>query len=585
MIKRFLGICLLFAMLLSTFPVAQGAQRGVSITNDKDFFAKLNLTATGLEKVKSAVNKGDYITAKAELLTYYQKTFENYEAEPFSGTSYHAVFMAMNDVWAFSENYINGVEVTATSYTPYTLNLGSNLNGIYVLDQIYATVDGVGIATSESNNPPRLELYGSNGTLLKTITATEDTAVRPGKDLSAGLGTSTVMYAKHWPDTKNNLPYSSSTTRCYVRFDTTQIPSNTKSAKLTVYCKRSPGNSDKVLVEDSLYLCVFQSYCTNWSEDTLTWDSLVSGNYVGHYSYDGLEGGFDWKKPKGTPSEWLNYNTRFYEVRGLVLKGTEATDTAQRDSYMGKAKELVLDFVNDAGANTPAKRALEPANRLIEFPFIYKHLICGGYITADENVRILSWLYDDTTDQYNGAYTLFDGATATAKSNLPYTNWGLWHLTGFYSALCYFPEFADAPSWKTVYDARLGVVMGGIIKEDGSYNEVTFGYPGSVISWCATLKKIMNQFGDRSENAAMFTEKMLLLTKYLVDCSLPTGKPPAWGEGGPAATVNAVNTTLEGLTAEELQTDLAKYLRNYQNANYGLAIDTMAQYDGSKVVT
>ncbi len=583
MFKRFISLFLLLALLLSLLPVVHGA--GVRITSDAEFFSKLDLNRSGLEKVKTATGKADYTTAKKELLNYYKKTFSGYEAKPFSGTSDNRVFMAMNDVVGFSEDYIDGVWVSSTTYEPYTLNLSSNINGIYVLDQIYATTDGVGITTSESSTPPQLSLYSSDGTLLKTITAIEDTAVRPGKDLSAGLGSSTVMYAKHWPDTKNNLPYSSSSTRCYIRFDTTQIPSNARTAKLTVYCKRSPGNADKVLVEDSLYLCVFQSYCTNWSEDTLTWDSLISGRSVGHYSYNGLSGGFDWKKPAGTPSEWLNYNTRFYEVRGLVLKGTETEDTTLRNSYMNKAKELVLDFINDAGVNTPANRALEPANRLIEFPFIYKHLVCGGYLTPDENVRILSWLYDDTTDQYNGAYTLFTGPNATPKSNLPYTNWGLWHLTGFYSSLSYFPEFKEASSWRSVYDARLGVVMDGIIMEDGSYNEVTFGYPGSVISWCATLKDIMDQFGDNSANAAMFSKKMLQLTKYLVDCSLPNGKPPFWGEGGPSATMNAVNTTLSGLNAAEMQQELAKYLRHYQDRGNGLPLETMAQYDGIRVVT
>ncbi|MBR6826531.1 MAG: hypothetical protein IKM59_08305, partial [Oscillospiraceae bacterium] len=564
MMKRLIAVCLLIAMVMTLLPAVHGA--GVRITSDAEFFSKLDLNRSGLEKVKFAVGKADYTTAKKELLTYYQNAFANYDAKPFSGASDEKVFMAMNDVVAFSEYYINGQWITSTSYEPYTFELSGNLNGIYVLDQIYATTDGVGIATSESNNPPQLSLYSDTGALLKTITAIEDTAVRPGKDLSAGYGSANVIYAKHWPDTKNNLPYSSGSSRSYIRFDSNQIPANAKSATLTVYCKRSPGNADKVLVEDALYLAVFQSYCTNWTEDTLTWDSLVSGHYVGHYSYNGLPGGFDWKKPTGTPSEWLNYNTRFYETRILVRKGTLTEDKALRDSYMLKAKELVLDFINDAGVNTPKNRALEPANRLIEFPYIYKHLVCGGYVTPDENVRMLSWLYDDTTDQYNGAYTLFTGANAIPKSNLPYTNWGLWHLTGFYSAISYFSEFKEAVAWRSVYDARLAVVMEGIIMEDGSYNEVTFGYPGSVISWCATLKDIMNQFGDTSANAAMFSQKMLLLTKYLVDCSMPNGKPPFWGEGGPSAVMTAVDTTLAGLTPQEMQSDLAKYLRNFQNS-------------------
>ncbi len=573
-------LALLLALLLTLPPMVHGA---VSIATDADFFAKLNLNRSGLEKVKAAVAKKDYSSAKKELLSYYQQTFASYDAKPFSGTSEKRVFMAMNDVWCFSEDYIDGVEVTSTSYAPYTLDLSSNLNGIYILDQIYATVDGVAIATSESSTPPELALYGANGVLLKTLTATEDTCVRPGKDLSANYGSATTIYAKHWPDTAKGLPYSSATMRCYLRFDASQIPSNARTAKLTVYCKRSPGNADKVLVEDSLYLCAFQSYCTNWSEDSLTWDSLVSGRAISHYSYNGLSGGFDWKKPAGTPSEWLNYNTRFYEVRSLVLMANQTEDEALRKSYMAKAKELVLDFVKDAGENTPANRALEPANRLIEFPYIYKYLV--NELTPDENILILSWVYDDTTAQYNGAYNVFDGATANPKSNLPYTNWGLWHLTGFYSALCYFPEFADSSAWRSVYDARLGVVMGGIIKEDGSYNEVTFGYPGSVISWCATLKDIMNQFGDTSDNAAMFSQKMMQLTKYLIDCTLPNGKMPFWGEGGPSTGIAATNTTLASLNTKELQTELAGYLRNYQNRSNGIPLKNTAQYDGIKVVT
>ncbi|MBP3413218.1 MAG: heparinase II/III family protein, partial [Oscillospiraceae bacterium] len=584
MIRRLISVLLLCGLLISLMPVS-GAERGVSLETDAEFFGKLNLNIKGLEQVKSAVGKGDYTTAKKQLLSYYKGKFADLEASSATGATDSRLFMAMNDVWCFSEEYLSGVEVTATDYSPYTLGLGSDLSGIYILDQIYATVDGVAITTSESSTPPQLELYASNGVLLKTLTAIEDTSVRPGKDLSMNYGGMNVMYAKHWPDTAKGLPYSGATMRAYVRFNAAEIPSDARTAKLKVYAKRSPGNPDRVLVEESLYLAVFQCYCTNWSENSLTWDSLIKGNAVGHYSYNGLAGGFDWKKPAGTPSEWLNYNTRFYECRGLTLRGSETEDQTLRDSYMRKAKELVLDFVADGGENTPANRALEPANRLIEFPSIYKQLVTGGYLTPDENVRILSWLYDDTTAQYQGAYTLFTGANATPKSNLPYTNWGLWHLTGFYSALSYFPEFADAPSWKKVYDARLAVTMNGIIKEDGSYNEVTFGYPGAVISWCSALKKIMDQFGDTSGNAALFSRKMMQLTKYLVDCSLPNGRLPYWGDGGPVAALSPVNTTLSSLTNRERQEELAMYLEYYQNRAKGLPMDTMAQYDGIQVVT
>ena len=202
MFKRWMVLFLVIAVIFSSTSVVQAYERGVSISSDSQFFSKLNLNCKGLEAVKAAVSKSDYTTAKQALLDYYKSAFSAYEAKPFSTGTDNRVFMAMNDVVCFSEEYITGQWIPSKTYEPYTFDLGSNLNGIYVLDQIYMTTDGVGVQTSESENPPQLSLYSSNGTLLKTIPAIEDTSVRPGKDLSAGYGSLTVMYAKHWPDTK-----------------------------------------------------------------------------------------------------------------------------------------------------------------------------------------------------------------------------------------------------------------------------------------------------------------------------------------------------------------------------------------------
>ena len=176
--KRWITICLVVAMLLSGLPMVRGAERGVSISSDSQFFSKLNLNRKGLEAVKAAVSKSDFTAAKQALLDYYKSCFSVYDAKPFSSGTDNRVFMAMNDVVCFSEEYIDGQWIPNRTFEPYTFDLGSNLNGIYVLDQIYATTDGVAVQTSESENPPQLSLYSSNGTLLKTIPAVEDTSVR-----------------------------------------------------------------------------------------------------------------------------------------------------------------------------------------------------------------------------------------------------------------------------------------------------------------------------------------------------------------------------------------------------------------------
>jgi len=583
--RRIFSLALTLCLLLSLLPQVQAQTKSVSLTTDAAFFNTLDLSQSGLSAVKTAVNAGNYTTAKQELLEYYQEVFSVYDPANVTQRSGYLRFQGMNDTVGFSEYFRGGIDVTATSYTKHSIDIGTDISGVYILDQVKATTDGVAIGSSESNNPPQLELYNSSGSLIKTLTATEDTMVRPGKTAADGYGSATVLYAKHFPDTTNNLPYSKSSMRIYLKFDTTQIPSGVSRAKLVVYAKRSPGNADKVLVEDSLYLCVFSSYCKTWSEDTLDWDYLADGDYIGHYSYDGLSDGFDWVKGDNTPSEWLNYNTRFYEITTLVQYGNIYTDQTQKDLHMNKAKDLLLDFIDDAGAGWPKNRDIESANRCLEFPYIYKHLVTQGYLTADENVKILSWLYDEATYLYNGAAILFTGANTTVKSTLVYTNRGIWHLAGFYSVIAYFTEFANNSSWRNIYEKRLSLVMDALVHKDGSYNEVTFGYPSHVVTWCAQLRAIMQEVGDTSDNATMFASKMMLLTKYLIDCSYPNNKPPHWGQGGPPSALNTAKTVLASLSDEEKATGLGQNISYFVDRSTGVAPDTHSQYDEIKVVT
>jgi len=584
-LQRFISLLLLLSMLLTLVPIVGASSKGVSLTTDAAFFAKLDLSQAALSSVRTAVEKGNYTAAKAELLKHYQSTFSAFEPSPATETNMYLRYQVMHDTIGFSEYYRGGIDVTSTNYARHSIDIGTDSSGVYILDQLKATVDGVAIGSRESNTPPQLELYGSDGTLLKTLTAIADTTVRPTKTVSAGYGTSGVLYAKHAPDTKNQLPYSSASMRAYIKFDTSQIPSGTKKVRLVVYAKRSPGNADKVLVEDSLRLEVFSSYCKIWEEATLDWDYLMNGSYIGHFCYDGLEGGFNWKKPKGTPSEWLNYNTRFYETTILVRYANSLSSQSEKDLYMSKAKEHILDFINDSGAGWPTGRDIEGANRALEFPYIYKHLVTGGYLSADENIRILSWLYDEATFLHNGAAILFDGPTTKVANDLVYTNRGIWHLAGFYSIIAYFPEFSDNPSWREIYEGRLTMVMNALVHEDGSYNEVTFGYPSHVVTWCAHLRRIMQEVGDDSDNAEMFSRKMIKLTKYLIDCSYSNGTPPHWGQGGPPSALATAKTALASFSEAEKNSLLGQQISYFVNHSNGVEPPRASQYDEIKVVS
>ena len=584
-ISAVLVICFLMTMLPmnNVFASQTVASKGVSLTTDAAFFAKLNLSASGLASVKSAVNSGNYTSAKSALLAFYKDKLADLDVSYATAGNSSFNFLAMHDAVAFSEYYRGGVNITSSTATQYTINIGSDVAGVYVLSAVDPSTDFIGIYSSEhatASYRPQLKLYNSSGTLLKTLTATEDNTVRPSYAASKYCD-STINYVRHTVNASSYLPYSNDSMRTYIKFDTSQIPSTAKKAELVVYAKL--GTDKTTLVGDPIHLCVMGAYYKGWSESSLSWSSLVSGNYLGHFSWNGLSGGFNWKKPSGTPSEWLNYNTRFYELSSLVQAANKTTNTTTKNSYMTKVKNMLIDFINDAGAGIPASRDIEPANRCMEFPYIYKWLLAGDYITADENVKILSWLYDEATLLYNGV-GLFSG-TSTVLSDLVYTNRGFWHVAGLYDCIAFFKEFTESTLWNNVFAPRLKIVSDTLIHDDGSYNEVTFGYPGSVVGWSSHMLASMRIMGDTSSTASNFSIKLAKMVKYVVDCTYPGGTPPHWGQGGPSATKTVVTQFLNSIgTTYDYLTEVQE-LRYYLNHSNGTEPDTSSQYNEIKIVT
>ena len=574
--KRLISLCLTLVLLLGLLPTAWGAEsRGVSLSSNSAFFNAFTLSK--MPKVQTAVNAGDYTTAKQELLNYYSAKFQNYSPIPASPNRTAMVYLASQNAFAFSENYMGSQYITSTDYKEYRFNMGTNKTTVYVLSMLTKTTGEILIPSREASSMyPSLILTLADGS-TKTLKATADSYVRAGSYASSNYGSSSTLYAHH--DVSGTTPYAANSKRIYLKFDSAAIPSNVKNISLSVYAKCSGMSSS----ESKLRLTVFGAYSTGWTESGLTWNWLTNNNGHAHFSWDGVSGGFTWTKPSGTPNEWLNYNTRFYEVSSLVQSAVAAgTGSANYKTYLTTAKNLMLDFINDAGAGKPANRSIEPANRLMEFPYIYKHLLASGLLTPDENMKLLAWVYDEAVYMNSGA-TIFNSSNGVI-SDMAYTNHGFWHLAGFYQSFGFFPEFAKASTWRSNYNARQPKVVDALIASDGSYNEVTFGYPSEVINWSSVLLTAMSTTGDTSAVASTFKGKLVGLAKYLVDCTMPNGVAPFWGQGGPAATKTAVQKVLDaiGNTMDSNQT--VRELRYYVNHNTGSAPDTYGEYDNIKVV-
>ncbi len=589
--KRVLSILLILACLLSAMagvavavPARETAEtRAARLTTDEAFFKALNLNASGLSKVKTAVSAGNYTLAKTELLSYYKNKFAGYHPSPATELIGSVAQAALQDTFSFSEPLQSSVSVAySDSYTEYTFAMTKDISGCYVLSALDKTANQVRICSSEHSSEsvrPKLLCYDSSKNLIATLSASHDTYVDYGKP-DTSYGTATYLYAKDHSSKDSSgryLPYGSKSRRTYMKFDAAQIPSATKYTQLVIHARTEGSDTGSAL---SLYQ--FVSYWKTWTEDVLTWNYLVNNDGIGHYSWKGISGGFDWKEPEGVSNQWFAYNSRFLQMSSLLQMGI----SNNRADCIAKAEELLMDFVSNVKMTADWEYAggIQSGNRLMEFPYIYKSLLTYGDLTAEENMQILAWLYDEMVYMDEGG-GLFNNSDATAHSDLVYTNQGFWLLVGFYGGFGYWPEFSSASSWKSRYVSRENLVLNTLIHEDGSFNEVTFGYPCDVLNWYWQLRRCMVELGDVTSSIEKMDKKFILLCNYLMHCAQSNQTSPNWGQGGKKNIATAIRTLLDTIGSKYPSDRIVQELRYFVDHQTGMEPSLTAQFDGIKVVT
>ena len=567
--KKCIAVVLILSFLLSLLcGGVSGAEKGT----DGGIFERLDLSQMPL--VQEAVNEGDTSLAEQELLNYYTEKFSDKEPQVGSTIKNAMVYLATKNAFAFSEPYLNYADIKTMDYSKYTINLVGNKTGNYVLSMLDKTEGEIIVASREdTSRAPKLVIICKDGT-TQTLTATADAYVRGGQYSSWILGTAKTLYAHD--DCADGLPYGNNTKRIYIRFDAARIPSNADTVRLEFYAKCSGGT------ESALRLHAFGAYATGWTESNLSWSSLMSSNSIGHYSWNGMDGGFDWKEPAGVPNQWVNYNGRFYEVTSLVQQAVKEGKTSSNyDLYMNTAKNLILDFIADAGAGYPwAGEDLDSANRLLEFPYIYKHLLAGGYLTPSENVRVLTWVWEETEFLSSQSY-LFSADNEPLSDLVLYH--GFRHLTGFYQGGGFFSEFKAAETWRKNYAARQDLIINALVLEDGAYNTISFGYPSEMVNCGVVLLTAMNEAGDYATAYTVKT-RLIKLAKYMIDCTQPDGTLPYWGQGEPSGTLSVVRTVLNTIGDTMEGDPTVAELRSFVGGMENSGSDTVAQFDISKIV-
>lgn len=578
----------------------------VSEMSDEDFFGvwdaennkwevegKLNYDySPDLAEVERLVKLNSYTQAKDALFTYY-KNKDMPDIDFFSYLSWGENQLYMRDTYAFEEPLLTYANITNTGeYQEYNIDLlNIKTTSVFLISSLTKTKDMVCIASRESGLSPSLEIRMKGGDIV-TLYPTKDTYIRAYDDTEdysdENYGDSEELYVKDSYYQLSNgtyKPYSSKTRRTYIAFNALEMPreEDIEHMYLKFYAKIVPEEGESTTTETKHELAVFDACIESWDEKPsesnqfapMTWSNYI----ISHYSWNGLPGGFDWQEPDHVAVEFINYNTRFYDVTSLTMAALQLDSK----DYMEKAISTTLDFIQDTngrilGTGVPVSRDIESANRMGSMPAIFYTFMESDLFNADAMTAILKWIWEDTTYLYDGAGILYQGATTLPTSNnYAQTNRAVWHCTGFEAICTYFPEFTDRSEWKPLADERLEAVSDVLIGDDGCYIESTFSYAGAMFEYYVKLNKIIQDAGD--ELPDWFPTKMKNYAHYMMNISYPSRTPPKFGEGVPSDTTSLLNNYLKTAEDEEIEYVVT-------DGEDGIEPnDTSVYYDGLRLAT
>ena len=576
----------------------------ISHVSDQNFFGKWNTVnktwitksklnysySKNLATVEALVKSGDYAGAKEALLQYYRQRTEIPRADFDMGAMKECVYLNKQDVFNFQEPYLTSFNVDSIGeYKEYKIDLGATRNCVFLLSSFDKTEDMVCIGSRESKFSPSLEILCADGTTI-SLSPIRDTYVRAFDETAdyskENYGKSTELYVKdsfcQMSDGRLK-PYSSKTRRTYIAFDSGMMPATVTKAYLKIYAKIVPEEGVVQVTENSHEIHVFSAYNKSWAEhedekssfDVMTWAAFRTA----HFSWKGMDGGFDWMRPDNSPSEYITFNTRFYGIASIAIEGVRNKDK----SYVQRSIDMTLDFIQDTAGkieveNVPPKRDIESADRCCRMPGLFAAFLEHDGFTAEAMTDILKWLWEEMTYLYNGAGCLYEGATAKpTANNYAETNRGLWHVKGTEGICTYFPEYADRNEWKRVADDRLNTVAHVLVNEDGCYQEATFGYAASMVSFFLTIYKYLQHSGDPIPD--WFNSRLHNFMQYLMYNSYPNHQTTFFGEGGAPSTVGALKHYLTLRNDDELRyvvTDGAEGVKPPKTAAYFEQLKTAA---------
>jgi hypothetical protein len=473
---------------------------------------KLNYAYNGgvLSAVEADVKAANYTQAKADLRTYYQnRTSLTVPVMPVNSTSDKgkANLALRNTFTGPATDYLVDTMTFTNTFSTVTKDIleqakdavGFSNNLSFMLMGAYKETSIAEIYSRETGTVSQRPTitFVIDGTSYDVI-ANKDTYITGSSSTTNGTATSLLVRDSGAP----TVPFDSSTYRTYINFDVSSLPQTgmIQSATLKLYGRnQSAGSKDLNL----LYLGD-----TTWSESTLNWNGITTGNI---YSYDAVTGGPTWNSVTGADPEYVNVINRFDFATTMINEHLlNPTETV----YTSKLVYLMMDFLTDksAGYNRP----LETGDRLGAWTYSYNYLKNTTVLNDSDNTEILKFIWQD-------ANYLSNPANWTSTSN-----WGIIETTGFFKAATYFPEFTAASSWLSTANSRLAYMINREVLNDSAFAESTSGYATYMVSLFLDCKKFASV---NNQSVASAVDRILQqLAKFSMDSTYPNGYDPNYGD-------------------------------------------------------
>lgn len=523
--KKVLSIVLALAMtiaLIPTMPVKVGA----ASMSDFDFFSKFDLTSSGMENVKSAVDKKDYSTAKKEFVKYLSARKADGTAQAFAPNSswenYGQAVLPLDNILTGPYEFdvwLNRFTVKSKEYALYEVDLTEktkeelNNQAISVMlferqKQAFPVI----VASKEYTGlEPVLTVETKEGGVY-TIIADNDTYINSGAT-GTTYGNETDLYVKEQSDSLSS-PFGSQTRRAYINFPLTEAANQTVTkATMKLYARLA---EDATV--DSLDVHVISVGDTMWDENKLTW-ATVGGNI---YSYQNAENP-TWQQPSGADNEYQNVTSRFWYARSMAYEYLTYLENPEQyavehplypDGSVFGEKLISLMDAFATQKNYGFNRTLETGERLNRWVDVLDALVDTPAVqnNPDKVCNIVSFMWGDCN--YLAGLDISNGGNW-------WSNWRIVANAGFYKGNEYFPEWKNYSAWRNKVDYNVNYTLDLLFQDDMSFGEAGPAYA----VWCVEL------FGDCMRMASLngrpmdktFTEKLRYAARFAAESIYPDG--------------------------------------------------------------